>query len=225
MIAAATLRSLEYIKGLYRENLKIDKVFLLDDFGFQPGQRNIDKEGKMAHTIDEFCKMHGIEFSNFPSDVNSKGLEEVLLVDNASITIYSGYGGQIVKSPILNACNQLLHIHSGLLPEYRGSTTIYYAILNNDPCGATAILLDNNIDTGVIVGERQYKTPEPGADIDFKLDIEFRTDLLIDVILNYKNHGDFNSKITQLADEGRSYYVAHPVLRHIAILRGGQKKT
>jgi len=223
VIAAATPRSLEYIKGLQRVDIEFNQVYLLDDGGYRPGQREVDKAGEMARRIEDFCCGHNIEINTYPADVNSKELEAALSNDNSRLTIFSGYGGQIVKPSILDVVNCLLHIHSGVLPEYRGSTTIYYAILNDDPCGATAILLDKNIDTGAIVGEKQYPAPRPGADIDFNLDIVFRTDLLIEVVLEYQRNGYFKTQVAQSMDEGKLYYVAHPLLRHIAMLRGVEK--
>ena len=220
IIAAATLRSLEYVKGLQREGIKINQVYILDDGGYHPGQRGIDKEGEMAHRLNTFCRDNDIQVSTYMADVNSKELQEALVFDKSKLTIYSGYGGQIVKPSVLNSVDRLLHIHTGVLPEYRGSTTIYYAILNNDTCGATAILLDRNIDTGLIVGEKKYPTPKPGTDIDFQLDIEFRTNLLIEVVQYYQRNGCFKNEVAQSIDEGKTYYVAHPILRHIAILRG-----
>ena len=220
IIAAATLRSLEYIKGLQRVGIEISQVYILDDGKHHPGQRDIDKAGQMARRIITFCTDNHIRFSTFTADINSKELEEALACDESKLTIYSGYGGKIVKPSILNSVDRLLHIHSGVLPEYRGSTTLYYAILNNDSCGATAILLDKNIDTGIIVGEKQYPTPKPGTDIDFNLDIEFRTNLLIEVVQNYQYNRCFKSEVPQSIDEGKTYYVAHPLLRHIAMLRG-----
>ena len=220
IIAAATLRSIEYLKGLQSLSIEINQVYILNDEGYHPGQREIDKAGKMARRIITFCRNNDIQVSTYIADVNSKELQEALLLDQSKLVIYSGYGGQIVKPFILNSIDSLLHIHSGLLPEYRGSTTIYYAILNNDTCGATAILLDKNIDTGVIVGEKEYPTPEPGTDIDFHLDIEFRTSLLIEVVKDYQRNGCFKRKIVQSIDKGKTYYIAHPILRHIAMLRG-----
>lgn len=220
MIAAATLRSLEYLKGLQHVGIKINQVYILDDGGFHPGQREVDKAGEMAHRIKTFCGDHYIKVCTYAADINSKELQQALTLDESKLTIYSGYGGQIVKTSILNSVNQLLHIHSGVLPEYRGSTTLYYAILNNDTCGATAILLDRNIDTGVIVGEKQYPTPKPGTDIDFYLDIKFRTSLLVEIVQYYQRNNCFKSEVIQSIDEGKTYYVAHPLLRHLAMLRG-----
>ena len=220
IIAAATPRSLEYIKSLQCVGIEINQVYILDDGGHHPGQREIDKAGEMAYRIEGFCRENGIQFSVYSADVNSKELEEALACDKSKLTIYSGYGGQIVTPSILKAAGRLLHIHSGVLPEYRGSTTIYYAILNNDSCGATAILLDRNIDTGIIVGEKQYPAPTPGTDVDFHLDIDFRTTLLIEVVQQYKRNGCFKSEVAQSINEGKTYYIAHPLLRHIAMLRG-----
>ena len=46
------------------------------------------------------------------------------------IIIYSGYGGVILKEKVLSQGKKFLHVHGGFLPQYKGSTTNYYSILN-----------------------------------------------------------------------------------------------
>ncbi len=220
LIAAATPRSLEYLTALYHAGLNVDEVYILDDGSFLPGQREEDKLGAMAERILNFCTKNEISSSTHPSNVNSDSIVGALRRSDSELAIYSGYGGQIVDKKILNAGKQILHIHLGSLPSYRGSTTIYYAILNGDDCSATAILLDSKIDTGVIVGEKTFPKPMPGSDVDYHYDIKYRSELLVDVVSYYQKYGSFRVETRQTPGEGKSYYVAHPVLRHIAMLRG-----
>jgi|APSaa5957512535_1039671.scaffolds.fasta_scaffold103101_2 methionyl-tRNA formyltransferase len=219
IIAAATTRSLEYVKSIQGAGITIEEVLILDDGSFLPGQRDVDKGGLMSLKLNKFCSDHAIKKSTHPSNVNSDSLVRALIKSNANLAIYSGYGGQIVGHTVLSIGKFFLHIHSGALPEYRGSTTIYYAILNNDNCGVTAILLDNGIDTGLIVGEMAFPLPQSGSDIDFYLDVKFRSELLVDVVSYYVQHGEFKDEKPQLAHEGVAYYIMHPVLRHIAMLK------
>ncbi len=218
MIAAATLRSFSYITALLDENILIEKVFILDDSALLPGQRKIDENGVMSLKLIKICEKNSIKFKLCPSDVNSDVLLNSLIKSNASLVIYSGYGGQILKSKILEIGKKILHIHSGSLPEYRGSTTIYYAILNKDDCGVTAIILDGGIDMGVIVGRAIHQRPVSGMDIDYDLDIQYRKELLVDMITEYVKHDKFRTQKKQSVDSGKSYFIAHPVLRHIAML-------
>ncbi len=180
LIAAATPRSLGYLDSLRNANQIIEEVFILDECGHLPGQRDRDGSGVMALRLQEICNKYHIKTSLHPSDVNSESLVNKLKNSKSTLAIYSGYGGQIIKQNVLEIGKKILHIHTGILPEYRGSTTIYYAILNRDDCGATAILLDNNIDTGAIVGQKIFPTPEAGSDIDFRFDIKSRADFLVD---------------------------------------------
>jgi len=221
LIASATQRSLRYLLSLIKANLLVEEVFILDECKKSPGQREQDSGGVMALRLKEVCIKSGIKFSSHESDVNSPSLIFKLKKSVSNLTIYSGYGGQIIKQDVLDTGKRILHIHAGALPEYRGSTTIYYAILNKESCGATAIILDSDIDTGTIVGSKLFDPPKSGTDIDFKLDIDYRVSLLINVVLDYQENGDFKSKLIQPADKGKVYYIAHPVLRHVAMLRGG----
>ena len=219
LILAATPRSFEYIKTIHNIDAVIEKVFLLDDFSHLPGQRKIDANGLMSNNILDFCSYKEIEVCRCEADVNS--LETLLKIKKtvSDLIIYSGYGGQIINNALLNLNKKILHIHAGSLPDYRGSTTIYYTVLNKHKCGVTAILLDKNIDTGIIVGEMEFSNPEPGVDYDYDVDINYRVQLLSKVARYYKENGCFKSYTKQDLNKGKTYYVAHPVLRHIAILQ------
>ncbi|MBT8363651.1 MAG: CDP-glycerol glycerophosphotransferase family protein, partial [Deltaproteobacteria bacterium] len=104
------------------------------------------------------------------------------------------------------------------LPSYRGSTTVYYSLLNDRNCGVSAILLSKNIDEGPLVGRRTYPPPPADVDIDYVYDGVIRSNLLISVLQDYIEKGYFPDIYQQDANEGYTYYVIHPVLKHLAIL-------
>lgn len=132
------------------------------------------------------------------------------------LIVYSGYGGQIVPKPLLDIA-PILHIHSGLLPEFPGSTTIYYQILAQQNCGASALLLDETIDTGPVLAKKLYPLPNYHMDIDYLYDNMIRADLLVDVLTNIKDYS-FDTLHARASVERDPYYVIHPLLKHIAIL-------
>jgi len=113
--------------------------------------------------------------------------------------------------------------HAGALPNYRGSTTIYYSILQEQNCAASAILLANDIDTGPIVASKTYPAPPTNIDIDYIYDSAIRADLLVTVLNNYAEHGELPTPIHQEIEEGQDYYIIHPVLKHLAMLSIGNR--
>lgn len=140
-----------------------------------------------------------------------------------ALIVYSGYGGEIVKPAVLNAGAPLLHMHSGWLPDYRGSTTLYYSYLNEGSCGVSALLLEANIDTGPLVARRRYSPPPHGMEVDFVYDSAIRADLMTDVLQAWVTAGGrFTDRIDQPSG-GASYYIIHPVLKHLALLDIGRR--
>jgi methionyl-tRNA formyltransferase len=138
--------------------------------------------------------------------------------DGAELAIYSGYGGQILSKQILAIGLPILHIHSGWLPDYRGSTTIYYSLLRGDSCGVSAILLREKLDEGPIIARRKYPPPPADLGIDFYYDPAIRADLMADTIESWSQSGGTGTSIQQSADDGEMFFVVHPLLKHLAIL-------
>ena len=111
-----------------------------------------------------------------------------------------------------------LHLHSGILPTFRGSTTIYYSLLKTAQCGVSAILLSSQIDAGNIIKYKNYSPPDGNCNLDYEYDTAIRADLLVDVMLKYyKNNFKIKSE-KQKINSGETYYVIHPLLKHLAIL-------
>lgn len=133
------------------------------------------------------------------------------------LIIFSGLPGEIVSDEFLALC-PWLHIHGGWLPTYRGSTILYYSLLNEGRCGASAILLSSKLDEGVIVKRRHYPKPKKGEDTDYNYDNAMRADLLVRVLREYQRDGGFRKPMKNDSSQGMMYYIIHPVLKHKARL-------
>jgi methionyl-tRNA formyltransferase len=110
-----------------------------------------------------------------------------------------------------------LHVHPGRLPAYRGSTPMYYELLAEGRLTATALFLDEGIDTGTIVAAQGFAPPADLTSIDQSFDPWMRAVLMRNVI-RAMAAGEAVSGQPQEPGEGRTYFVIHPVLRHVALL-------
>lgn len=149
-------------------------------------------------------------------ELDSDELLSLLHQLTPELLVYSGYGGQLVPNLILKI-SPVLHIHSGALPRYRGSTTLYYEILEHAACAASAILLDQHIDTGPVVQVCHYPLPPTGTDVDYLYDNQIRADLLVKVLTFRHTHGYLPEPVAQVSDMP-PYFIIHPVLKHLALL-------
>ena len=131
------------------------------------------------------------------------------------LVVCSGYAGQLVPGALLQRY-PVLHVHSGWLPDYRGSTTLYYQVIEQGVCAASALLLDERIDTGPILARKPYPLPPPGMDVDYLYDNMIRADLLVTVLAQWRA-GIPWSPISQQADSP-PYFIIHPLLKHMALL-------
>ncbi|MBI4665277.1 MAG: methionyl-tRNA formyltransferase [Nitrospinae bacterium] len=150
-------------------------------------------------------------------NVNDPAILDFLKRVRPALVIYAGYGGQIVGDEALSVA-PFMHVHSGNLPEERGSTTVYYGILKGTGVWASAILLERKIDTGPVLLKAEYPLPPAGLDIDRLYDPAIRADLLLKALREYAARGHLPEGVRQEPDCGEDYYVIHPVLKHIAAL-------
>ncbi len=149
-------------------------------------------------------------------DLDSEPLQQLLSGLSPELIIYSGYGGQLVPNCILNRA-PVLHVHSGHLPEYRGSTTLYHEVVEHSRCGASAILLEPTIDTGPILARETYPLPPAGIDVDYLYDNLIRADLLVRVLKQWAENKELPHACQQ-TEEFPPYFIIHPLLKHVALL-------
>lgn len=213
-------RSKAYLQKILDNKIKLEKILFMNDKRKEPiyDAECIIKSKEVGFDISEpvktTLKNHNLEFNEFDFvDINNYQLIEYISKLNIPYFIFTG--GGILKKEILNCGPKFIHLHPGLVPQYRGSTCFYYSIINEDMCGVTAYFMDEKLDTGDIIYQKKFIKPNHRF-IDDVYDAHIRSETLLDVL---KNNMILSGKFTkQNPDKGESYYIIHPVLKHIAIL-------
>ena len=229
-LASNTARAQAYAQALAARELTIATCLIFDKQGsMQEGK----SENLKSHTQDlpdlflpdltipvvQSCQVICEDVQLLPTtDINDPQILKAIAGIAPKLVIYAGYGGQILSPELLQQAPAFLHVHAGYLPAYRGSTTVYYSLLKENRCGVSAFLLRPDIDMGPIVARKHYPAPPAKLDIDYLYDSAIRADLLVSVLEHWHEHGGFEMISQQDTESGDTYYIIHPVLKHISIL-------
>jgi len=219
IILTPNSRSQAYIQKILRNNLKIDEIIFLNDnqhfSGFKKEEIVKSKEYgfDLSKSVSSSLIENKLHFTEFDFvDINNPKLIDYISKSECDFFIFSG--GGILKDEILNTNKRFIHFHPGLVPNYRGSTCFYYSIINEKKCGVTAFFMDKNLDTGKIIIQKTFDSPNHEF-VDNVYDPYIRSETMVEVLqknyLKSKNHQEQSS-------EGETYYIIHPVLKHISIL-------
>lgn len=232
MVAGDTARSRVYLQAMAQEGLLPDRVLLMvpEEETALPGQKHT--EASRVKTIGQWeidlalpaetlldstsTPYQSVRSTDINSDAVIKGVQSL----GPTTLIYSGFGGGILRRRILHLGKQFLHVHGGYLPDYKGSTTVYYSLLTEGTCGASSIFLSEEIDGGPVLVRRVFDPPFDRTQIDYFYDSVFRAKVLIETLSGYAASKRWD--VThQDPSQGETFYIIHPLLKHIAIL--GQK--
>lgn len=226
-----TARTLVYAQTFKHHGFTFDSVVLLkkptDPIKSQEDQKIAPKKGDqnyeffypdMTADIGSVSREISDKVEIIKTDcVNDPQVLSVLRALRPQYIIYSGFGGQIVSNELLKIA-PFIHAHAGWLPEYRGSTTIYYSLINERKCSVSVILLNPIIDAGKIIAREHYPRPDAGVDIDYIYDNQIRADLISHTLKNYFRNEIIETDVVQDEAKATTYYVIHPVLKHIALM-------
>jgi methionyl-tRNA formyltransferase len=149
-------------------------------------------------------------------DINAAEVVAALAACPQTLVAFSGPAGTLVKAPLFATGKTFLHVHPGKLPQYRGSTVMYYSLLAEEKIWVSALVLDPQIDQGPVVDVMEAEVPADRSLIDQIYDPVIRARLLVRVLSRYRDSGRLTSMARPI-EEGRTYFVIHPVLKHIAI--------
>ncbi len=148
-------------------------------------------------------------------EVNSSSVFNSVKELEEEYIVYSGPGGTILRKEILSLNKKFIHVHPGLLPDYRGSTTIFYSMLFESKVGCSVILFNEKIDEGPILYKANYEIKEREIDFDYVLDPLVRAKTLISFF-----QANQLSEIQQnQSEKAATFYIIHPLLKHISILK------
>ncbi len=233
MLLAPNNRSKSYLQNFLRKNFIPESVIVLNtDKNSLPENRDkianqLPKNQKLIRRIPFFEEYYdeneelettlqnaGIEYKSLNTlNVNSTEVIKAVSEVPADYIIYSGPGGTLLGREILNTQKQFIHAHPGKLPYYKGSTTIYYSYLIDGKAYCSVILLNEKIDSGPLLFEKEIEININNLDFDHSLDPLLRTSTLIDFLKTD------NSVISTNDEAGNNFYIIHPVLKHLAILK------
>jgi methionyl-tRNA formyltransferase len=126
--------------------------------------------------------------------------------------IYSGPAGVILRDEILNAGKVFIHAHPGLLPEFKGSTTVYYSMLLKREIGCSVFAMNREIDCGEILLMKTFPVPMVPVDFDMVVDPLVRAETLLEWLAS--------EDLTKISNgTGNTFYIIHPVLKHLARIK------
>lgn len=92
-----------------------------------------------------------------PASLRTERAQEEMAELRPDVIVVAAYG-KLLPSPVLNTPpHGCLNLHPSLLPRYRGPSPVATAILDGkDTTGVTLMLLDEGMDTGPIISQREF---------------------------------------------------------------------
>mgnify|MGYP001767130719 CR=1 FL=1 len=226
IIGADTPRARAYAAAIERAGLgPMDGIFY---GGLGPVQQAMAGEGRslgtlwlprLGSSVDDIFDRNAWPYRRLDAQgINDPACIVALNGSGAQLAIFAGRGGEIVSADVLSQGVPLLHMHPGRLPGQRGSTTLYYSILEGQPCSVSALLMSPKIDAGPVVACNSYPRPPHDVDVDVLYDCAIRADTLLGVLRYLLLTGDLPETLQPGHEQDCLYFVIHPVLKHLALL-------
>ena len=213
-------RSKAYIQKLVKNNITLNSILFMNDNKREKSySEDIIKISKkngfdISKSVKDTLTGNDLTFKEFNFvDINHQDLVKHIENNEEGFLILTG--GGILKKEILNSGVKFIHFHPGIVPNYRGSTCFYYSILDEGNCGVTAYIMDEKLDTGDIVYQKKFNKPNH-IFVDDVYDPFIRSETLVELIkkdILKKNNFKKNNPL-----EGETFFIIHPVLKHISIL-------
>jgi methionyl-tRNA formyltransferase len=199
LICSVSKRSYEYLKVLLAD--KINPIMVII---YQKNSVNKLLKSKIINLIKK-KNLKYLDVSKTP--INSDKMFNFLSNYTKKNILVSLYPGEIIKNKRLLEKKNLIHNHTGILPNYKGSTTIYYSILKERKIFCTTFIMNKSIDEGKVLYFSKYNFPNKKMSID-----EYDNKIRAKHFLNFLK-GKKNIKIK--LNKGL-YYTIHPILRNLA---------
>ncbi len=201
--------------GLILSNTErsIDYLGFLKKIKLQPSIIIVYRKKKILQKLKRLLTGNNY-FEILTDNINSQKIVNKILKLNQRFLIYSGYPSQIINNKTLLKKKILLHSHSGKIPHFKGSTTIFYSILKNKSVWCSTFRMSHKVDSGTLYCVRKYNLNKKNLINYDKSDNLIRIKNLSEVVKNnFKKKNFLNSKKLE-----EYYYVAHPIIRCLARL-------
>ena len=94
-----------------------------------------------------------------PEKLSDEGIYKAILEAKPDYIVVAAFG-QLLPKSILDIA-PCINLHASLLPQYRGASPVQQSLLNGDKfTGVTAMLMEEGLDSGPILGYRYFKIPK-----------------------------------------------------------------
>lgn len=143
------------LKAIYEAGHEIVLVVTVPDKPNSRGKKIVYSE------VKEFAIEHNLKLVQPEKLVNNEELKAEIRALNPDIFCVVAYGKYLPKSYI-NMCKyEPVNIHPSLLPKYRGSAPIQWAVLNGDKeTGVTSMYISEKMDAGDIILQEKVQIGE-----------------------------------------------------------------
>lgn len=169
---------------------------------------NLDKESGRGHKVvyspvKQYALQNNIPVLQYKS-ISREGEEDIKKF-NPDVLVTASFG-QILKPNILNLAKYgVLNVHTSLLPKYRGSAPINWAIIKGETLtGVTIMKTDVGLDTGDIILSKtiEIKPDETAGELTPRL-AELGSLALLEALEQVENN---LATYTKQKEEESSYY-------------------
>jgi len=140
----------------------LEKIIDTDDIEVhlvitQPDRPVGRKKVLTAPPVKILAETNGIEVLQ-PERLKNDAIKEKIESLKPDFIIVAAFG-QLLPKEILDIA-PCINLHASLLPQYRGASPVQQSLLNGDIySGVTAMLMEEGLDSGDILGYRYFKIP------------------------------------------------------------------
>ncbi len=132
---------------------KIDVTLVLT----QPDRPVGRKKELKAPEVKLLALEHDIKILQ-PERLHDEGIYEAIVDAKPDYIVVAAFG-QLLPKSILDIA-PCINLHASLLPHYRGASPVQQSLLHGDEfTGVTAMLMEEGLDSGPILGYRYFKIP------------------------------------------------------------------
>ena len=200
IIIADTKKSEIYFKEIKKNKIPIEEIFFYSK----------KKSCKLLSEIKKYSLKKKIRIFK-TNNINTKILAKAIFRSTSDFILFSGNDAEIIKNKSILK-KKIIHCHPGLLPKYKGSTVLYYSIIQDNSVHVSLILISKEIDGGKVLFTKKFKPPKNKQDIEIEYDNYIRANTLISFLKTNK------SVVRKQKDKYQNYYyIAHPIIRKIII--------
>ena len=123
----------------------------------QPDRKAGRKGELKAPEVKLLAQEHNLNLLQ-PQKLSDEGVYEAIVEAEPDFIVVAAFG-QLLPKKILDIA-PCINLHASLLPQYRGASPVQQSLLNGDEfTGVTAMLMEEGLDSGPILGYRYFKIP------------------------------------------------------------------